>query len=313
MNGDARVKESTRKRVLRVAKQLRYYPNLHARSLAGGKSRTIGIIVSNLDNPFFVDVIRHLELLADQRGLDTVVSATHYEPERLRKHVKSMLGRRVAGIAAIVSEMESHVIDELANAGIPVVFYDVGRAGGKITNIRFDYRKGMRMLVEHLHSLGHRRMTFVAYPGHLGPTEDRRESFLETAKLMGVAAEVVVARADGFEAGTEAAERILLARARPSAILCVNDTTAVGVLHKLGTEGISVPGEIAVTGFDNIPLTQYTHPPLTTIHIARDRIASLAMDALALASGRQGPAGQELMMGPELIVRQSTGRVAGAL
>jgi DNA-binding LacI/PurR family transcriptional regulator len=294
-----------------VAKQLRYYPNLHARSLAGGKSRTIGIIVSNLENPFFVDVIRHLELLADARGMDSVVSATHYEPERLRKHVKSMLGRRVAGIAAIVSEMESHVIDELASAGIPVVFYDVGRAGGKITNIRFDYRTGMRQLVEHLHSLGHRRMTFVAYPGHLGPTEDRRESFQETAKKLGIAANVVVARADGFEGGSEVAARILQSPKRPTAILCVNDTTAVGVLHKLGAEGVAVPGEISVTGFDNIQLAQYTHPPLTTVHIARDRLAALAMEGLAPLAGKPLPAGQEWVVAPELVVRQSTGRAAG--
>ena len=309
VNGDRNVKASTRMRVQRAMQELNYYPNLHARSLAGGKSKTLGMLVSNLDNPFFLDIYRRFEHIAAEKGYDSVISATHYNPERLCANIRSMIGLRVAGIAAMVSEMEPQVVEELAKAGTPVVFYDVGPAGKHITNIRLDYKKGMRMLVEYLHALGHRRMAFLSYPLPLKATEERRTAFLETMAAHDAPALVVNAASDGFASARSAALEVLRSGFKPTAILCVNDLTAVGVLKELSEQGIPVPQEMSVAGFDDILLSQYLIPSLTTIHIPRDQIAELAIEVLVPSHpDLRAKRGQEIQVEPQLIVRQSTGR-----
>lgn len=309
LNGDRNVKASTRTRVQRTMQELNYYPNLHARSLAGAKSKTLGVLVSNLDNPFFLDIYRRFEQIAREKGYDCFISTTHYDPDRLRANIRSMIGLRVAGIAAMVSEMEPHVVEELAKAGTPVVFYDVGPAGKRISNIRLDYKKGMRMLVEYLHALGHRRMAFISYPLPLQGTEDRRTAFLETMAMHAAPAHVVHATSDGFASASHAALEVLRSGFEPTAILCVNDLMAVGVLKELSKQGISVPQQISVTGFDNILLSQYLVPSLTTIDIPREQIAELAFDVLVPSRpGARYKLGQELLVETELIVRQSTGK-----
>jgi DNA-binding LacI/PurR family transcriptional regulator len=312
LNGEKYVKASTRASVLRAIKQMRYYPNLHARSLAGGGSRTIGVIVSNLDNPFFLDIFRKIESLAHEQDYDVVLSATHYDARRLLASIKSMIGRRVAGIAAIVSEMEPSIVEELSHAGPPVVFYDVGQAGKRVTNIKCNYRGATQQLVEYLYSLGHRRMAFVAYPARLQPTEDRRNAFLQTMARLAAPARVVLPVSDGFLGGRDAVRDSQGSGFAPTAILCVNDITAVGVLKELKDQNISVPEQMSVTGFDNISLSQFTIPALTTIHIPRDQIGKLAFESLVSAFSGESKQGREIQIDPELIVRQSTGPPPGS-
>jgi DNA-binding LacI/PurR family transcriptional regulator len=308
LNGDENVKTSTRTRVQRVIEELKYYPNLHARWLAGGRSKTLGMIVSNLDNPFFLDVYRNFEALALRKGFETVVAASHYDPARLRASLRSMIGRRVTGIAAIVSEMSPELVADLTAADIPVVFYDLEQSNKRFTNIRSNYKRGMRQTVEYLYSLGHRRMAFIAYPIPLGPTEDRRHAFLDTMAEHAAEAQVISAHADGLTGGRESVRELLDSGFRATAILCVNDMTAVGVLKELSDRGIAVPEQVSVTGFDNVQLSQFTVPSLTTVNIPRDRIAELAFESLAPA-GLLGTAtqGRDFLLEPELIVRRSTG------
>ena len=150
LNNGASVKSSTRARVLKVMQELKYSPNLHAQSLAGGRSRTIGVIVSNIENPFFLDVYKTVEAGAHAAGYELVMANTDYSPERLVASIRLMLGRRPAGLAAIVSEMDATLIQELSGHPIPVVFYDVGTPRRNITNIRVDYRSGMAKLSSYL-------------------------------------------------------------------------------------------------------------------------------------------------------------------
>src|SRR5438067_1934970 len=180
LNNQNVVKNSTRARVLKAAEELKYHPNLHARSLARGKSRTLGILVSNMENPFFFDIYRALESAAHARGYEVVVANTDYNSEQLVSSVRLMIGWRVAGLAAIVSEMDSHLMQMLTDSKIPIVFYDVGTPQKNITNVRVDYRKGMKKIVEYLHSLGPTRMAFFGHHSTLGPISERRKTFLET-------------------------------------------------------------------------------------------------------------------------------------
>src|SRR3984893_12357722 len=126
LNNAEVVKNSTRVRVMKAIEELKYHPNLHARSLAGGKSRTIGVIVSNMENPFFFDISKTIESDAHAAGFEVLVANTDYRSEQLVNSIRLMIGRRVAGLAAITSEMDPALIDELNDSGLPVVFYDVG-------------------------------------------------------------------------------------------------------------------------------------------------------------------------------------------
>ena len=308
VNDTGLVKSSTRARVMRAISDLNYHPNLHARTLAGGKSRTIGMIVSNLENPFFLDIFRTVEVMAHARGYEIVVANTDYNAEQLVKSVRLMIGRRVAGLAAIVSEMEPALIDELTKSSIPVVFYDVGTARPNITNIRVNYRKGMEKAVGYLHSLGHSRIGFVGHHSVLAPINDRKQCVLDMVPRFVPKLEVRhAADADSFEGGQRAARELLRSGDRPTAIMCVNDFMAVGVIRELRDQGIQVPGDISVTGFDNIKLAEFCYPPLTTIHIPRDAIGKMAFESLVADPAEHVPFGRDLIIDPEFVVRESTG------
>src|SRR5438876_157511 len=241
------VKTSTRSRVLKAAEELNYHPNLHARSLARGKSRILGIIVSNMENPFFLDIYRTLESDAHSQGLEVVVANTDYRSEQLVASVQLMIGLRVAGLAVIVSEMEEHLIQTVAGSRIPVAFYDVGTPQKNITNIRVDYRKGIKKTVSYLSSLGHRRMAFVGHHSTLGPISERRKTFLESVHRCSPSADArIFAGPDGLEGGRQAARELLESGFRPTAVLCVNDFMAVGVMRELREEGLQIPRDVSV-------------------------------------------------------------------
>jgi DNA-binding LacI/PurR family transcriptional regulator len=293
---------------MKAVADLNYHPNLHARTLAGGKSRTIGIIVSNLENPFFLDIFRSVEGLAHARGYELLVANTDYNSEQLVKSIHLMIGRRVAGLAAIVSEMEPALIDELTRSRIPVVFYDVGTARRNITNIRVNYRKGMKKAVSYLHSLGHRRIGFVGHHSALAPINDRVQSLFAMVPEYAPNLEVRHATdADGFEGGRRATRELLRSGFRPTAIMCVNDFMAVGVLRELREHGLRVPDDVSVTGFDNIKLSEFCYPSLTTIHIPRDTIGAIAFESLVGNTAHAVSGGRDVSIDPELVVRESTG------
>ena len=307
LNNIAAVKSSTRARVMKAATELKYHPNLHARSLASGSSRTLGIIVSNMENPFFFDIFRKLQAEAHAQGYEVVVANTDYSPEQLVASIRLMIGWRVAGLAAIVSEMDSDLIRVISDSRIPTVFYDVGTPAENITNIRVDYRKGMHKVLEYLHSLGHKRMAFVGHHATLRPIDERRQSFLETARQLGCEAVQTVAGADGLEGGLHAARELFSSNSAPTAIVCVNDFMAVGVLRYLRERKVRVPQEMSVTGFDDLKLAEFSSPPLTTVHIPRERIGHLAFERLVPGDKRPDSFGHELWIDPELVVRESTG------
>lgn len=304
------VRSSTRARVMKAVAELNYHPNLHARSLAGGKSRTLGMIASNMENPFFLDVLRTLESDAHAHNFDVVVANTDYKPEQLVRSIRLMIGRRVAGLAVIVSEMDAELIRELTHSKIPTVFYDVGTATRNISNIRVNYKSGIEQMVEYLHTLGHNRLAFVGHHSSLGPTSEREKAFLETVARYAPQAEwMTVADQDGLDGGRQAAREIMSAGFDPTAIICVNDFMAVGVLRELRERGLRVPEDISLTGFDNIKLSEYCYPPLTTIHIPRDRIGHLVFETLVPELARGEPSGREILIDPEFILRASTGPV----
>ena len=307
------IKNSTRLRVLRAIEECRYHPNSHARALAGRKSHTLGMVVSNLENPFFVDIFGALEDEANHHGYEVAVANTNYIPRRLAAQVHLMIERRVAGLAVVVSEMEPSLLQELRELDLPVVLFDVGEGGGRISRIKVNYRSGMRKVVTYLYSLGHRRMAFIGHHGGLQPLQERQKAFLETTKLYAGEVEFVTATGrDGAEGGKQATRSLLTSGFKPTAIVSTNDFMAIGVMKALREHGLQIPGDVSVTGHDNINLSDFLAPTLTTLDVPRDRIGRLAFRTLVPESGGAVGPGNELLIEPQLLVRDSTGPAPGS-
>ncbi len=305
LNNAAVVKSSTRARVMRAIEELKYHPNLHARHLAGGKSNTLGVIVSNMENPFFFDIYKTLESDAHAQGYEVVVANTDYRSEQLVASIRLMIGRRVAGLAAIVSEMDPALMNELNESGIPVVFYDVGSPRKNITNVRVNYRRGVEKVIDYLHSLGHRRLGFVGHHAVLEPINERLKTVIEAASRYPSMEVRTAADTDTLEGGRLATRTLLGTGYAPTAIICVNDIMAVGALRELRERGIRVPKDMSVTGFDNVKLSEFSYPALTTVHIPRDHIGHLVFERLTAGSG--APEERDIVIDPEFVLRDSTG------
>lgn len=304
LNNGASVKSSTRARVLKIMQELKYSPNLNAQRLAGGGSRSIGVIVSNIENPFFLDIYKTVEAGAHAAGYEVVMANTDYSSERLVTSIRLMLGRRLSGLAAIVSEMDASLIQELSSQRIPVVFYDVGTPRRNITNIRVDYRAGMSKLTSYLYSLGHRRVGYIGHHAALGPIHERLQTLRDaTARYPGLEVETAT-DTDSLEGGRQAARRLLAHPPCPTALICVNDIMAVGALREVRARGLRTPEDVSVTGFDNVTLAQFAVPALTTVHIPREQIGKKICDCLMRDDV---PSEQEFVVEPELVVRDSTG------
>jgi DNA-binding LacI/PurR family transcriptional regulator len=303
LNNLGTVKDSTRRRVMQAVEDLNYYPNLHARSLAGGRTSTMGMIVSNISNPFFADIFLGMESAAEQAGYEVLIEHTNYRTSHLVAGVRSMIGRRVAGLALIVSEMEEAVMEEVAACGLPAVFYDVGSAGERITNIRVKYESGMHRIVEYLYALGHRRMAFLGHHASLAPLEIRKNAFTQAiGEHEGEVEFAIAVNDDTPVGGMQATHELLASGFEPTAIVCVNDYMAIGALRAVHARGLSVPADMSVTGFDNIEFSEFTNPALTTANIPRRAIGEMAVKSLL----DQKP-GREILIEPELVLRDSTG------
>jgi DNA-binding LacI/PurR family transcriptional regulator len=307
LNNASVVKTSTRARVLKAIEELRYHPNLHARNLAGGKSRTIGMIVSNMENPFFFDIYKTMESEARAVDYEVVVANTDYHSEQLVASIRSMIGRRVAGLAVVVSEMDPALIDELTSSNIPVVFYDVGAPRPNITNIRVNYRRGIDKVIDYLYSLGHRKLGFIGHHATLGPINERARTLMDAVARYPNLEVRNAADADTLDGGRLAARALLGSGEQPTAIICVNDIMAVGALRELRERGLRVPEDISVTGFDNVKLSEFCCPSLTTVHIPRDTIGRLACESLLSRSDNAPVADREMVIDPEFVLRDSTG------
>jgi DNA-binding LacI/PurR family transcriptional regulator len=217
-----------------------------------------------------------------------------------------MIGRRVAGLAVIVSEMAPELIEELNESPTPVVFYDVGTTCDHITNIRVDYNRGIVKVIDYLHSLGHRRIGFVGHHAVLGPINERMKAVLEAVARIPTLEVRTAADADTLEGGRLATRALLATGFEPTAIVCVNDFTAVGALRELRERGLRVPEDVSVTGFDNVKLSEFCCPALTTVHIPRDRIGNIMCDFLIPRPGAAEKIG-EIVIDPEFVLRDSTG------
>lgn len=307
LNKTGKVGRSTRQLVLSTVKRLGYIPNAHARHLASRDSRTLGIIVSDIENPFFPEIIKSFEVRARQLGYDAILSDTNYDPRRTQQAAERMMEHNVRGVAVMTSEISLRLIDELARRKIAVTFLDLAPARGYVSNLRIDYYSGVEQIVQYLYKHGHRRIAFVAGKAKLKSNLVRLQSYEKCMLKLGLEPGPVLPGDLRFEGGLAAGVAIAKLSPRPTAVMAINDLTAVGVIKGLMKAGMRIPQDISVTGFDDTRLAEYSNPSLTTVDVHRDMLGQMAADALHELSLATNPHGKEYQIATELIVGDSTG------
>ncbi len=311
VNGTATVDPRTEKRVRTAIERTGYYPNTHARTLGTGKSFIYGLIISDIENPFFPELVKSFERLAVEHGHEVLIANTDYQADRMEICVRRMLERKVDGVAIMTSEMDPELIQMLNGRGIPIVFLDTGSAGEGISNISLEYDSGVDQAIDHLIGLGHRKIAFVSGPSNLVSAGMRLNAFIESLRRKKVECRDEFIRVGNhrFDGGYAAMLQLLKLRVQPTAVLASNDLTAIGVMGAAYADGLRVPDDISVVGFDDIALSSFMSPPLTTIRVSRPAIAEFAFNSLYTASQRGQNQGVTHIVQAELVIRQSTAAV----
>jgi len=311
LNGSNLVKPKTADKVWRVIHELGYYPSSPARALVSGRSRLLGLIISDIVNPFFPEVVKSFEFSAIRNGYDVIVGNTDYSPERMATCVRRMIERQVDAVAILTSEIEPHLLDELSRRKLPIVFLDVGKVKPLMSNIRVDYAKGIREAVQHIVSLGHRRVGFISGPLTLKSAKVRRAAFLACISECGIKERqrIVVEGNHQVDGGDTAMTQMLALPDRPTAVLASNDLTAIGSLRAIHRAKLCVPEDISLVGFDDIDLTESTQPPLTTIRLSRSEVGEKAFEVLYRNLNSRIAEGEEIKVSTNLVLRQSTAAI----
>jgi DNA-binding LacI/PurR family transcriptional regulator len=314
INGSDKVTPETAERVWRVVRSMGYQPNSYARALVSGKSRMLGLIISDIVNPFFPELVRSFEEIALENGYEVIVANTGYDLERMARGVNRMLERKAEGVAVITSEMGEDFVAQIAERRIPIVFLDTARVGAGISKIKVDYSQGINEAVQHIVGLGHKRIAFVSGPEELRSAETRRTAFLKCLRQYGVMPDenLIEHGNHRIDGGQSAMERLLALPHRPTAVLTSNDLTAMGVLRAIYKAKLRVPEDISVIGFDDIELSEFTHPALTTVRLSRKEVAEKAFEALATLISGKSEKGRQYDIETHLVVRDSTGPAAAA-
>jgi LacI family transcriptional regulator len=310
-NDSGLVTEKTRDRIHKIMEQMRYIPNASARSLSRNKTETIGLLLPDLYGEFFSEIIRGADEIAHKEKYHLLVSSSHSNKEELKTAIKMMSGR-VDGFIVMSPHLDTDTLLTPQLSLVPTVILgsSVSTSAFKYTSIRIDNIGGAKLVTQHLIELGHRRIAIIK--GDLGNEDaDGRLAgylaMLKNAKIK-VIDEYIVNGDFTEHTGYRAAQQLLSMRKRPTAIFASNDEMAIGVLRCLRENKVSVPGEIAVAGFDDIQIANLIHPSLTTVHVNISEVGSLAVEQLFIAMKRTNgnQYRKTIVLPAQLIVREST-------
>lgn len=316
INGTAFVAPETAERVRAAIDALNFYPDINARTLGSGRSGMFGLIISDITNPYFPELVKAFEDIAVEHNQEVLIANTNYDPKRMETCVARMLQRKVDGVAIMTSELDEHLVKTFSRRQIPLVFMDTASTGPGVTVVRVNYEAGVQAAMNHLFALGHRDIGFISGPLTLGSARVREKAFREALQAHGVANNPHWSQEGDHrvEGGHNAMRRMLQApTARPTAVLTSNDLTAIGAMGAIHEAGLRIPEDISIVGFDGIELSAYTQPALTTIAVSRGELAAQAFRSLLQhrdTTNRTPPASEHVIE-PRLMVRGSTATLRG--
>ena len=284
LNGIDSVALKTRDRVLRVAGELDYVPNSGARALSTRRTDTIGVLLPDLHGEFFSELIRGIDLAARAQGLHLLLSSSHGDPAEAAAALRAMRSR-VDSIILMLPDASDDLLAGRESAAVPMMILGRGAVGGAQCSLAIDNHAGAFAITEHLIASGRRRVAFVSGPADNADAGERLRGYRAAMRRAGLD-EAVIDGDFSEQAGRDAARRIL-AGDRPDALFCANDMMAIGALEALKEAGVAVPQDIALAGFDDIPIARYVSPPLTTAAVPIAEIGRQALECCAaIIAGR---------------------------
>lgn len=306
------VNTETRERVLKAIEELGFVPRQRSRQFRPGRVRTLGVSIANLDNPFFVDVALGAETAAWESGVGVMLTNSAYDANRENQNLDLLVQQRVQGIIISPVDEKSSSLQMLRDRGVPTVFVDrVGDSHRNVWDVVVDDELGGRLGAEHLIQEGHRRITFVGHP-ETSPKVRLRLEGARSAVADAAGVHLDLLEADswtihaGRMAGTRIAERAPYRR--PTALLCANDMVALGALQSLVHDGVRVPQDVAVVGYDDLEWAENSIIPLTTVRQPRHLLGATAVRMMLelFKQDAARPRDNHIVLRPELVVRETT-------
>jgi LacI family transcriptional regulator len=303
LNDSRKVRPATEQRVLWAAKELGYMPNMAARNLAVGRSSIVGMVVPDIGNPFFPEIMKAFQEEANLSGMEAIVMDTNHDPQRTRHVVERLLGLQVPGTAFLTTQVDEPLKEFVIKKGMSAVYLGFGDAGAYISNVVIEQRQGILEAVNHLAQLGHCRVGFIGGPADGIFALRRKAVFLEGALANGMDTRVV--DSDFTVQGGYFSCSKLLAGFDATAVMAANDLMAIGAMHYAYDRQMAVPAALSVIGFDDITFAQFTQPALTTVAVPRAEIGRVAFQSLwSLIHDSSRGANYEVKT--NLVVRQTT-------
>jgi DNA-binding LacI/PurR family transcriptional regulator len=308
------VSAETKTRIQRLAEQMGYSPDAQARSLVMGRTQTIGVVVTTITDPFIAEIVEAIERTAHDRGYSVILASSNAEPEREIAAVEMLHSKRVDGVLVTSSRIGALYQDHLDRLGVPVVLVNSHseQSGPYTFAINVDNRHGGWLATDHLIELGHRRIAYVTGPADHSDDLDRLAGYREALRLAGIAFDpTLVVPGTGRAGGGERAWPVLSGLANPpTAIFCYNDMTAIGLLRAVRQASVSVPQDLAVVGFDDIPFASYVQPSLSSVAQPKPEMGRQATEMILALMSSEDPAGADvsnITVQGRLVVRESSG------
>ncbi|MBI4902076.1 MAG: LacI family DNA-binding transcriptional regulator [Acidobacteria bacterium] len=301
------VNPETAENIRRIAAESGFRASAVARSLATSRTSTIGVVVTSIDDPFVAEVVKGIEDEAIVHDYSVFLANCHADPDREMKVVHSFEDRRVDGIVVTASRVGALYGPVLERMRIPIVLLNNQHPSQFAHSIVIDNFEGSRQAVAHLIELGHTRVAYIGDRFGHGSDSERFSGYRAALDAADVPFQPeLILHGDGkAEGGRLAMEKLLAHRRRPTAVFCYNDMTAIGALKAIRARGLRVPADISLVGFDDLPLSLFVDPPLTTVHQPKQEMGRMAMQALLkLMAGSE--AEQNVRVSGELLIRQST-------
>lgn len=309
LSGAYGVNPATRQRVLTVATRLKYRPNRFARGLVTGRSQIIGLIISDIRNPFFAEVARGAEDAAYAAGSDVVLCNSDLIPERQKHYIDSLMEKNVDGIIMnSITALDATEQNRLAESGVPVVLLNEHHRNSPFSSVLTDNERGGWLAAQYLWSLGHRKLSHFSGPKRHGNLSRRAKGFLEYFRKREQAMVSMLHGANTLEGGYSMARKLFAEQSGVTAIFAANDAMAFGVLKAAIECGVNIPRDVSVIGFDDVEMAAIAHPPLTTIHQAKYEIGAASVQILL--DGRRGKqtAPEHRVLGVRLVERESASK-----
>jgi LacI family transcriptional regulator len=300
LNGFENVSEQARERIAAAVEELGYVPHAGARSLSLARNNAIGVVLPDLHGEFFSEIVRGMDREASRRGYLLLLSNLHAGGAQAAQALRAMRGR-VDGLVVMAPHLPAHELGTALPKGLPSILINTREDSGQHPSIHLDNAGGVRAVVDHLASLGRKRLVHIAGPATNIDAQERESAFRAAVSDHGLSGVVVVGDFE-MESGEAAIRELLKQGTKFDAIFAANDNMAIGALEALRSAGKTVPADVAVVGFDDIPLAR--HLGITTVRV---RIAELGERAIQrLVDGFVKDIGGDELHAPELVIRSTT-------